>query len=73
VIGFDDLPDSRHFLPPLSTVKQDFAALGALAMAALVATIEGEGTSLPRLIEPFLIERDSTGPAPQIRSALVPG
>ena len=32
VVGFDDLPDARHFLPPLTTVRQDFAALGALAL-----------------------------------------
>src|SRR5690606_19327251 len=28
VIGFDDLPDARHFLPPLTTVRQDFDELG---------------------------------------------
>ena len=25
VVGFDDMPDSGFFLPPLTTVRQDFA------------------------------------------------
>ena len=60
VIGFDDLPDARHFLPPLSTVRQDFHALGALAMTSLITALEGDSTVAGGMIEPRLIPRRST-------------
>ncbi|WP_396655664.1 LacI family DNA-binding transcriptional regulator [Microbacterium sp.] len=62
VIGFDDLPDARHFLPPLSTVRQDFHALGALAMTSLIAAVEGDPEVASRMIEPRLVVRRSTAP-----------
>ncbi|WP_127818549.1 LacI family DNA-binding transcriptional regulator [Microbacterium sp. CPCC 204701] len=60
VVGFDDLPDARHFLPPLTTVRQDFAALGALALQILIAAIEGEDVTEHDIIEPRLVVRRST-------------
>ena len=60
VVGFDDLPDARHFLPPLTTVRQDFAALGELALQQIVAAIEGEEDAHHDIIEPTLIVRGST-------------
>ena len=60
IVGFDDLPDSRHYLPPLTTVRQDFAALGALALELLVAAIEETPTPDSQMIEPRLIVREST-------------
>ncbi|MFJ4036484.1 LacI family DNA-binding transcriptional regulator [Microbacterium sp. NPDC090007] len=41
VVGFDDIADAAEFRPPLTTVRQDFDALGRRAVAALVAAIEG--------------------------------
>lgn len=63
VVGFDDLPDARHFLPPLTTVRQDFAALGHLVIRDLLAAIEGRAVEERELIEPALVVRSSTGPA----------
>jgi DNA-binding LacI/PurR family transcriptional regulator len=40
VAGFDDIPESAHFWPPLTTVRQDFASLGDRCVATLVAAIE---------------------------------
>jgi DNA-binding LacI/PurR family transcriptional regulator len=60
VVGFDDLPDARHFLPPLTTVRQDFVALGELAVRQLVAAIEGEDPPVHDVIVPELIVRGST-------------
>ncbi len=60
VIGFDDLPDARHFLPPLTTVRQDFHALGTLAMTSLLAALEDGSAPDYGMIEPELIVRDST-------------
>ncbi|ALJ21342.1 LacI family DNA-binding transcriptional regulator [Microbacterium sp. No. 7] len=60
VVGFDDLPDARHFLPPLTTVRQDFAALGALAVRSLVAAIDGADAEQHEMIPPTLKVRAST-------------
>lgn len=60
VVGFDDLPDARHFLPPLTTVRQDFAALGALALRLIIAAIDGQDAAEHDMIAPRLIVRGST-------------
>jgi len=60
VVGFDDMPDARHFLPPLTTVRQDFAALGRLVIGELLAAIEGRAVEDRELIEPELRVRSST-------------
>ena len=61
IVGFDDLPESRHFLPPLTTVRQDFHALGALSVTQLIAAVRGVPMSHPDLIAPELVVRQSTG------------
>jgi DNA-binding LacI/PurR family transcriptional regulator len=60
VIGFDDLPDARHFLPPLSTVRQDFRALGERAVSELLAVLAGGQPEAHSLIAPELVVREST-------------
>jgi len=41
VIGIDDIPESAFFLPALTTVSQDFSAVGELAVELLVAALAG--------------------------------
>jgi DNA-binding LacI/PurR family transcriptional regulator len=65
VVGFDDVPDARHFLPPLTTVRQNFRALGRLSVETLLAELEGEAVPQRALIEPELIVRGSTAPPPE--------
>ena len=36
VIGFDDVPEAGYYLPPLTTVRQDFGVLGRQALSTLV-------------------------------------
>ncbi len=61
VVGFDDLPDSRHFIPPLTTVRQDFAALAALVVRLVVAAVEGDDEAAQHdVIPPSLIVRSSS-------------
>ena len=36
VVGFDDVPEAAHLLPPLTTVHQDFPAVGRRAVEVLV-------------------------------------
>ncbi len=62
VVGFDDLPVARHFLPPLTTVRQDFHALGVRAVEVLRASIEGSEIPQNTRIPVELIVRDSSAP-----------
>lgn len=66
VVGFDDLPDARHYLPPLTTVRQDFAELGRLVITALLAALDGDDRGDRELLAPTLMVRDSTA-APRSR------
>lgn len=61
VVGFDDVPEAPYLLPPLTTVRQDFAALGGLIMQKVLIAIEEpervvESTPLPTT----LVVRQST-------------
>ncbi|WAC69831.1 LacI family DNA-binding transcriptional regulator [Microbacterium sp. SL75] len=60
VVGFDDIVDAAEFRPPLSTVRQDFDALGGRAVAALVAAIEG-GAPVVETVPAALVVRASSG------------
>jgi DNA-binding LacI/PurR family transcriptional regulator len=60
VIGFDDIPESAFFLPPLTTVRQDFGELGRQALRLLVDRICGRPASGARMpVAPELIVRAS--------------
>jgi DNA-binding LacI/PurR family transcriptional regulator len=63
VVGFDDIPESPYFLPPLTTVRQDFGELGQRALDTLVSLIYGRdpGASTEP-VEPQLVVRSSTAP-----------
>jgi len=41
VVGFDDQPLAAHFIPPLTTVRQNFAAVGVKVVEVLKAAAEG--------------------------------
>jgi DNA-binding LacI/PurR family transcriptional regulator len=63
VAGFDDIPEAPYFLPPLTTVRQDFGELGRRALHLLIDQIAGMRTSSPALpIAPDLVVRASTAP-----------
>jgi DNA-binding LacI/PurR family transcriptional regulator len=60
VVGFDDIPEAAHFIPPLTTIRQDFVELGRQIMATLLTLIEGTDVVEPVHTEPQLIVRNST-------------
>ena len=63
MVGFDDIPEAKHFTPPLTTVRQDFALLGRRAIDILVADIEGSDAPSQAVFEiPELVIRASTAP-----------
>ncbi len=62
VVGFDDIPESAHFWPPLTTVRQDFKELGRRCIALLLGEIAGGAPGYHSTIEPELVVRASTAP-----------
>jgi len=75
VVGFDDSPAASRLDPPLTTVRQDVAAKGQAAAAALVAELDaledgvgaegGRTPWAPHLRLPTaLVVRESTAPPP---------
>ena len=59
VVGFDDIADAADYLPPLTTVRQDFDALGERAVEALIGAIDG-GSAKTDLVPTRLVVREST-------------
>lgn len=63
VVGFDDIPEAAHYLPPLTTVHQDFDALGRRAVDSLLSAMERNtngSEDLSNPLHPQLIVRKST-------------
>ncbi|MEV0090947.1 LacI family DNA-binding transcriptional regulator [Streptomyces sp. NPDC050738] len=61
VIGFDDIPESGSFLPPLTTVHQDFAEVGRLCVEGALSQVRESGTARgTTLVETRLVVRGST-------------
>jgi DNA-binding LacI/PurR family transcriptional regulator len=64
VVGFDDMDEARSFWPPLTTIRQDFDAVGRLSIQKLLRKVADPGTASDKTIVPTeLIVRSSTGPA----------
>ncbi|GAA4684867.1 LacI family DNA-binding transcriptional regulator [Nocardioides nanhaiensis] len=61
VVGFDDIPEAAYLIPPLTTVRQDFTAVGRRAIETLQAAI-ARVPAPGRLIDPELVVRASTAP-----------
>ncbi len=60
VVGFDDIDGSSYFLPPLTTVRQDFSRLGELCIAALFALLDGGSAPVTTPVPTELRVRQST-------------
>jgi DNA-binding LacI/PurR family transcriptional regulator len=77
VVGFDDIPESGFLIPPLTTVRQDFTAVGRLAIDTLQVAMRpetadradlGVASRRGRLISPELVLRESTARVPGTQS-----
>ena len=64
VVGFDDQPESAYFIPPLTTVAQDFEELGRRCIGLLLDRLESGSTGTPATVAPRLVVRSTTAPAP---------
>jgi DNA-binding LacI/PurR family transcriptional regulator len=49
VVGFDDIPEAGYYLPPLTTVRQDFGEVGRQALSALLERMSGVRLAGPRV------------------------
>jgi DNA-binding LacI/PurR family transcriptional regulator len=63
VVGFDDVPESGYFAPPLTTVRQNFGEVGRRAFQLLIDRLVDPTAPAPerRFVEPELVVRESTG------------
>jgi DNA-binding LacI/PurR family transcriptional regulator len=59
VVGFDDLPESAFFHPPLTTIRQDFTELGRRSLHRLLMLIRGDAPPGNDVIHPPLVRRAS--------------
>jgi DNA-binding LacI/PurR family transcriptional regulator len=62
VVGFDDTPESGYFLPPLSTIRQDFAEVGRRSVQLLLSLADGDPVERHVVVPAGLLERASTAP-----------
>jgi DNA-binding LacI/PurR family transcriptional regulator len=61
VVGFDDIATAAYFGPPLTTMRQDFEALGRESIEYLVSRIGSPDASIQqRVLYPELVIRKST-------------
>jgi DNA-binding LacI/PurR family transcriptional regulator len=64
VVGFDDWPESEFFLPPLTTVRQDFQELGTRCIQVLLAELDGGAKGGADVeVAPELVIRGTTAAA----------
>jgi DNA-binding LacI/PurR family transcriptional regulator len=65
VAGFDDVTEAAYYLPPLTTVRQDFAEIGRQAMQLLAGRLARAPLARDDVVlAPSLVIRASTGPFP---------
>lgn len=61
VVGFDDIEGADYFYPPLTTVRQDFAALAQQTLAVLLRAVGGRATDVPPIAPSLVIRRSTAG------------
>ncbi|MGY2744411.1 LacI family DNA-binding transcriptional regulator [Pseudarthrobacter sp. O4] len=66
LVGFDDQPESAYFMPPLTTVRQDFEELGKRCMDLMRAQIEDGAAGGALVVKPELVVRASTAAGPRL-------
>ncbi|TDX81014.1 LacI family transcriptional regulator [Rathayibacter sp. PhB151] len=64
VVGFNDIPEAQDFSPPLTTIRQDYRAIGERCVARLLEQLAHGVTDEPvvELVPTTLIVRASTAP-----------
>jgi DNA-binding LacI/PurR family transcriptional regulator len=60
IVGVDDMPDARHFAPPLTSVWMDFVELGRVGFRMLAERIRTGDRVARQVIRPKLVPRESS-------------
>lgn len=60
VVGYDDQPEAGFFMPPLTTIKQDFEELGRKTMEEMLHQLEGQAGTRDQIVDPRLVIRATT-------------
>jgi LacI family transcriptional regulator len=64
IIGFDNLEFASHLEPPLTTIDVPAKEMGESAADFLVRRVTGQSVARAIHLEPRLIVRQTSGPAP---------
>jgi DNA-binding LacI/PurR family transcriptional regulator len=66
IVGFDDMPESDSFWPPLTTIHQSFDEIGRRAVEHLICLIDGvePPDGLEGRVPVYFVERSSTAAPP---------
>jgi DNA-binding LacI/PurR family transcriptional regulator len=65
LVGFDDVPESAYFIPPLTTVRPDFDAVARTSLRLVLDQLHEEPVARPQVaLPPVLVERRSVIPRP---------
>jgi LacI family transcriptional regulator len=68
MIGLDDIEVAAYQTPALTTIRQSFAELATRAIQLLLEIVEGRQPAQTQIvIEPVLVERQSTAPPARSR------
>jgi DNA-binding LacI/PurR family transcriptional regulator len=63
IVGFDDIPEAAYFSPPLTSVRQDFAAVGRRCMQLLLEQLgTGRRIAARAVVPAELVVRGSSAP-----------
>lgn len=68
IVGFDDIEGSDYFLPPLTTVRQDFTALAMASTEVLLGAIEGREVDRTPNPPTLIVRKSSASPALGIKA-----
>jgi LacI family transcriptional regulator len=74
VVGFDDVLGAAYHTPSLTTIRQPLRKMGMIAAETLLARLSSAAEASPEFIEvePDLMVRESTGPAPAAKAKRQP-
>lgn len=64
ITGFDDNPTAAFTIPPLTTVRMPVRDMVRTAVQMVLDPPDEAASGAPRILQPSLVARESTGPAP---------
>ncbi len=70
VVGYDDTEDSSCYIPPLTTIKQDFRLLGQTSVDRLLQLSQGQAVKGNQLLPVSLVKENH--PSAQYANRLSP-